>query len=68
MYNFSFIDFGLKDFIRTDDGEVLTKQFNSYTEADEFIADGGLDEYGWTNQGTRKWCWEEEDGSEDVPA
>lgn len=26
----------------------------------------GLDEYGWTNQGTRKWCWEAEDG-EDVP-
>ena len=49
MYNFSFIDFGLKDFIRTDDGEVLTKQFNSYQEADDFIADGGLDEYGWTN-------------------
>ena len=68
MYNFSFIDFGIRDFIRTDDGEVLTKQFNSYQEADDFIADGGLDEFGWTNQGTRKWCWEEEDGSADVPA
>jgi hypothetical protein len=66
MYNFSFIDFGLKDFIRDENGEVLTKQFGSYDEAEEFIMDGGLEEFGWTNEGTRKWCWEAEDG-EDVP-
>lgn len=68
MYNFSFIDFGLRDFIRDDNDEVLIKQFDNFQQADDFIADGGLDEFGWTNTGTRKWCWEEEDGSEDVPA
>jgi hypothetical protein len=66
MYNFSFIDFGQKDFIRDKNGEVLTKQFGSYAEAENFIMDGGLDDFGWTNEGTRKWCWEAEDG-EDVP-
>ena len=68
MYNFSFIDFGLRDFIRDDNDEVLIKQFKTYQQAGDFIADGGLDEYGWTNEGTRKWCWEDEDGSDDVDA
>lgn len=66
MASFSFIDFGLKDFIRTDDGEVLIKDFPNYQAADNFIADGGLDEYGWTNKGTRKWCWEAESHEEEV--
>lgn len=66
MASFSFIDFGLKDFIRGEDGNVLIKEFQSYDAADNFIMDGGLEEYGWTNQGTRKWCWEEESGEEDV--
>lgn len=66
MYNFSFIDFGQRNFVKDDSGNVLIKKFNSYEEAENFIADGGLDEYYWTNKGTRKWCWEAEDG-EDVP-
>lgn len=65
MYNFSFIDFGNKDFVRDNDGNVVTKQFSSYDEADDFIASGGLDDFDWSNNGTRKWCWEAEDG-EDV--
>ncbi len=67
MYNFSFIDYGLKDFIRDDEGEVLTLPFASYSEADDFIANGGLEDYGWTNKGTRKWCWEYEADGIDVP-
>lgn len=66
MYEFSFIDFGLKDFIRDYDDEVLILKFASYHDADEFITDGGLDEYGWTNEGTKIWCWDAEDGA-DVP-
>ena len=67
MFEFSFIDFGLKDFIRTDDGKVLILPFNSYFDADLFVEDGGLEQYGWTNEGTVKWCWNEEVNSEDVP-
>lgn len=66
MASFSFIDFGLKDFIRTDNGEVLIKEFPNYEAASSFVADGGLNEYGWTNERTRNWCWEEESGEEDV--
>lgn len=51
---------GLEDFLRTPDGNVLKILFPSYEHADEFIMNNGLVEYGWTNQGTRKWCWEEE--------
>lgn len=67
MYTFSFIDMGLEDFIRTDNGEVLKKIFSSYDAAEYWIEEGGLDEYGWTNQGTRKWCWDEQKDGVDVP-
>lgn len=58
---FSFIDYGKKDFIRKDDGHVLIKYFRTWDDADSFIMDGGLEEYGWTNEGTRKWCWDEDE-------
>ena len=61
MLEFSFIDHGNRDFIRTDEGEVLVEEFDSWEEADEFIADGGLECYGWSNKGTTKFCWNEED-------
>jgi hypothetical protein len=67
MYKFSFIDFGLKDFLRDDEGKVVVEEFSSYQEADDFIADGKLEWYGWTNSGTRKWCWDEEEYGVDVP-
>jgi len=58
---FSFFDSGLKDFIRHENDEILKKEFSSYEDADDFIMDGGLDEYGWTNTGTKKYCWNDED-------
>jgi hypothetical protein len=58
---FSFIDFGAKDFVRDHYGSTLKLQFNSFEEAEDFIMSDGLNEYGWTNEGTRKWCWEEEE-------
>jgi len=67
MYTFSFIDMGLEDFIRTENGDVLKKKFPSYEHAEEFIMDGGLNEFGWTNEGTRKFCWEYEKDGVDVP-
>lgn len=58
---FSFIDYGTKDFVRDEQGETLKMQFNSWEDADDFIMRGGLDEYGWSNDGTRKWCWDEDE-------
>lgn len=57
---FSFIDFGNKDFIRNDDGDCLIMDFKSWEDADNFIMEGGLDEFGWTNKGTQKFCWDDE--------
>ncbi len=62
MYTFSFIDFGIMDFIRKENDEVLKLKFNNYEEADDFVMSDGLNEYGWTNKGTRIWCWENEMG------
>ena len=57
---FSFIDHGHKDFVRDHDGSCLILDFNSYEEAEDFIMNDGLVEYGWSNDGTRKYCWDEE--------
>lgn len=65
MLEFSFIDSGTKDFVRNHSGKTLIKNFRNWDDADDFIMRGGLDEYGWTNTGTRKWCWNDED--EDNP-
>lgn len=58
---FSFIDYGAKDFVRDHDGNALVVDFNSWDDADNFIMDGGLNEYGWTNEGTKKVCWDEDE-------
>jgi len=58
---FSFMDYGAKDFVRDDNGDCLIKEFNSWEDADNFVMEGGLDEYGWTNEGTRKICWDDPD-------
>lgn len=58
---FSFIDFGSRDFVRDHDGTALKLEFSSYDEADNFIMVGGLDEYGWSNDGTQKLCWDDEE-------
>ncbi|MDR2084354.1 MAG: hypothetical protein LBP67_05105 [Bacteroidales bacterium] len=57
MLEFSFIDRGLRDFIRDNNGEVLIVEFDSWEAADEYIMSSNLDQYGWTNQGTQKYCW-----------
>lgn len=69
MYKFSFIDFGLKDFLRDKDGEIVMTPFNSFDEAEEWLLTFG-DKYGWTNQGVKYWCWDIEEGevdTDDVP-
>lgn len=58
---FSFIDFGQKDFVRNSNGEALIKKFKNHDDADHFIMDGGLNEYDWSNKGTRIWCWDDEE-------
>ena len=67
LFTFSFIDDGNKDFIRDENDNVFKKKFFSYGDASEFIADGGLDDMGWTNRGTKIYCWEEEHDGVDVP-
>lgn len=47
------------DFIRDHNSETLIKRFDTYEDADNFIMNGGLEDYEWTNEGTRKWCWDE---------
>lgn len=60
MLEFSFIDHGHKDFVRDHNGNTLILNFNNWDDCDDFIMRGGLDEYGWSNDGTRKWCWNED--------
>jgi hypothetical protein len=56
---FSFIDFGTKDFVRKHNGDTLILEFDTWDDVEEFIMDGNLYEYGWTNQMTQKICWED---------
>jgi len=70
MYKFSFIDFGLKDFLRDEYDEVLIIKLNSFYEAEEWLLSNG-EEYDWTNQGVKYLCWDIEEGEvniDDVPA
>lgn len=56
----SFIDHGTKDFVRDHKGKTLKLEFKNFEAAEDFIMNGGLEEYGWSNDGTRKYCWDEE--------
>lgn len=67
LFTFSFIDMGNEDFVRDDEGIVVKKKLASYEDASGFVADGGLDEFDWSNKGTRNWCWEAEKDGVDVP-
>lgn len=60
MYLYSFIDFGLQDFLRDENGEVVKLKFFDVTCAEDWLLTHG-EEYGWTNQGVRYWCWDEEE-------
>lgn len=62
---FSFIDYGTQDFVRDHDGSSLKVELNSWADAEDFIMDGRLDEYGWTNKGTRKITWDDEDDEDE---
>lgn len=65
MPHYSFIDFGLKDFLRKEDGEVVRIEFEGYHDAEEWLLKYGED-YGWTNKGVRYWNWDEEDNQPKV--
>jgi len=60
METYSFIDFGLRDFLRYPDGRVITIVVSGYEEVEDWLLSHG-EEYGWTNQGTRNFCWEDEE-------
>lgn len=64
MYKFSFIAFGLNDFLRDESGKVLTLNFSSFQQAEDWLLDNGM-EYGWTNEGVKYWCWDIEAGEVD---
>lgn len=55
---YSFIDFGLEDFLRDDKGDVI-KISGTYEDAESWLLDNG-EENGWTNAGVRYWNWDEE--------
>lgn len=57
---YSFIDFGLRDFLRDNSGGVIKIQVESYTEAEDWLLEYGED-HGWTNEGIRYWCWEDQE-------
>lgn len=57
---YSFIDFGLKDFLRDDNGDVI-KIHGDYVTAEDWLLENG-EEHGWTNTGVRYWEWIEEEG------
>ena len=60
MAQFSFIDFGHRDFLRSEiDGTPITIEASCYEEAEEWLLENG-DAHGWTNKGVRYWNWEEE--------
>lgn len=57
--------FWIKDFLRDVTGDVLTKDFDSFDEAEEWLLDNGQ-YYGWTNEGVKYWCWDVETGEVDI--
>lgn len=65
MCKFSFIDLGQKDFLRSDDGDVIEVECSNYDEAEEWLLMHG-DDFGWTNKGTKTFCWEVENGDVDI--
>ena len=60
MKYYSFIDFGLKDFLRDNNGKVIRKQFAFVEAAEDWLLTNGED-FGWTNTGIRYWCWDDEE-------
>lgn len=58
MYKYSFIDFGLKDFLRDKDDNVIIIKCSddSGFGAEEWLLKNG-DQHGWTNSGVQYFNW-----------
>lgn len=65
MFTFSFIDFGWNNFLTDGFGKVLTRQFGSFKEAEDWLLENG-EKYNWTNKGVKYFCWEAESGEVDI--
>lgn len=55
---FSFIDYGLKDFLRDQNNEVIKKEFTCQEAAEDWLLDN-VNDLDWTNQGTEYYVWED---------
>ena len=53
----SIIDTGRKDFIRDDEGKPF--MFDTQRKAENWLLKNGY-LHGWTNSGTRYFCWEDD--------
>ena len=60
MKDYSFIDFGKRDFLRNKDGSVVIIAFSNFYEANEWLIRHG-EEYGWKNTAIDFWCWDDEE-------
>jgi hypothetical protein len=60
MAQYSFIDFGLRDFLRDDNDEVIVIDVPHHEAAEDWLLTNGED-VGWTNSGVRYWNWTEEE-------
>lgn len=59
MAKFSFIDFGIKDFLRNDNDQVIIIDVTDYMAAEDWLLKNGED-YGWTNTGVQYLDWDDE--------
>ena len=59
MALFSFIDYGNKDFVKDNDGNVIRKQFANKDEAEDWLLSNSA-EHDWTNLGVIFWNWDKD--------
>lgn len=59
MALFSFIDYGNKDFVKDNDGNVIRKQFANEDEAEDWLLSNST-EHDWANSGVIFWNWDED--------
>lgn len=60
MAQYSFIDFGLKDFLRDSNDKVIVIEVEGYHQAEDWLLTHG-ESHGWTNEGVRYWDWDDEE-------
>lgn len=56
---YSFIDQGLQDFLRDDNGDVIKYRCANSDEAESYLLDELAHTTDWTNKGTNIWDWDE---------